>query len=83
MLAPTTVGLPFLGWLLHRGTVRLRPENLHRSLWRLRLRRWEMEHGLRDETSYRQGVASVFALLEHGDTLALRRRITEGHTLEL
>ena len=83
MLAPTTEGLPFLGWLLFRGTVRLRPANLRRSLWRLRLRRWELEQGRRSEESYRQGVASVFALLEHGNTLGLRRRLVEGHHLEL
>ena len=77
MLAPTTVGLPFLGWLLFQGTVRLRPANLRRSLWRLRLRRWELKRGLRDETSYRQGVASVFALLSHGNTTRLRRRLCE------
>jgi hypothetical protein len=83
MLAPTTVGLPFLGWLLFRGTVRLRPANLRRSLWRLRIRRWELEHGLRDETSYRQGVASVFALLSHGNTTRLRRRLCARHRLDL
>ncbi len=83
ILAPTTEGLPFLGWLLFRGTVRLRPANLRRSLWRLRLRRWEFEYDRRSEESYRQGVASVFAMFEHGNTRALRRRLMEGHDLEL
>jgi hypothetical protein len=59
-LAPVTEGLPFLGWRIHRGTTRARPENLRRYLWRLRFRRWELETGRRTEESFRRarGVAA-------------------------
>jgi hypothetical protein len=73
LLAPTAQGLPFLGWLVFRGTTRVRPANLRRYRWRLRQRRWEVARGLRSEESYRQGAASIHELLRHGSTLALRR----------
>jgi len=74
ILAPTTQGLPFLGWLVYRGVTRVRPRNLRRYRWRLRQRRWEVASGRRSPESYRRGVASVYELLRHGDTAALRRR---------
>ncbi len=83
LLAPTTQGLPFLGWLLFRGTTRLRPANLRRYRWRMRLRRWQLARGHRTRESFRQGVASIHELLRHGDTRALRRRWCEEDPMEL
>lgn len=83
VLGPVSQGIPFLGWQVFRGTVRLRPENRRRYRWRLRQRRWELERGLRSEESYRQGVASLFELLRQGNTLMLRRRWSEETTLEM
>jgi RNA-directed DNA polymerase len=77
LLAPTSQGLPFLGWLVFRGLTRVRPANLRRFRWRLRQRRWEVARGLRSAESYRQGVASVYEMLRHGSTLALRRGLSE------
>jgi len=73
ILAPATQGLPFLGWLVYRGTTRVRPQNLRRYRWRLRQRRRELAQGRRSAESYRRGVASVYELLRQGDTAALRR----------
>jgi retron-type reverse transcriptase len=83
MLAPVTEGLPFLGWRIFRGTVRLRPENLRRYFWRLRFARWQFETGRRTGESYRRSAASVFELLRQGNTLNLRRSFCERHRLEM
>jgi hypothetical protein len=73
ILAPVSEGLPFLGWLVFRGTTRLRPENKRRYAWRLRYRHWQFVTGLRTEGSYLQAVASVHEHMRHGRTLGLRR----------
>jgi hypothetical protein len=83
MLAPTSEGLPFLGWLLYPGTTRVRPANLRRYRWRLRLRRFEVAQGRRSLESYRAGVASIFELLRHGATAGLSRRLAEEVSLEM
>ena len=82
-LAPAGEGLPYLGWRLHRGTVRVRPENLRRYRWRLRLRRWEWRQGRWPADRYRQAVASLYAHVAHGSTLALRQRWSELDGAEL
>jgi RNA-directed DNA polymerase len=73
ILAPADQGLPFLGWQVFRSLLRLRPENLRRYRWRLRLRRWELARGRRSAASYRACVAGMAALLEHGNTRRLRQ----------
>lgn len=72
-LSPTSEGLPFLGWRIYPGTIRLRPENKRRVLKRLRQRRHEFVAGRRSESSYAACVRSVCAHLAHGSTLGLRR----------
>jgi hypothetical protein len=72
-LAPTTEGVPWLGFLVFPGTVRVRPENLRRFAWRLRFLRHALHRGRIDEDRYRRGVASVVAHMSHADTRALRR----------
>jgi len=47
LLAPARVGLPFLGFRIQRGTVRVRPESLRRM--RRRIRRRQFEQGLIDQ----------------------------------
>ena len=76
-LAPTRVGLPFLGWRVYRGTSRLRPENLRRTRERLRRRAWQRREGQIDDDAYRAALRSVFEHLRHGSTLGLRRRLCE------
>jgi hypothetical protein len=83
ILAPCTEGLPFLGWLIFPGTMRLRPENTRRFRRRLRLRRREMESGRRTSPSFRAAVASMFELLRQGATTGLRRRLREEVSMEM
>lgn len=73
MLAPVTQGLPFLGWRVYRGLLRLRPENLRRTRARLRQRRHQLAAGRVDEQQYADSVRAVIAHLRHGNTLQLRR----------
>jgi len=82
ILAPHHQGLPFLGWRLYRGAVRLRPKNLRRTRRRLKLRLWEWRAGLRSEESLADCVRSMAAHLKAADltgagTLGLRRSLFE------
>ncbi|MEM7201645.1 MAG: hypothetical protein AAF628_15360 [Planctomycetota bacterium] len=79
-LAPAAAGLPFLGWSIFPRLLRVRPEQLRRYRWRLRLRRWQLSRGVIDEAHYQRAVRSVYAHLAHGDTWALRRRWAEEGT---
>ncbi|MEM7202473.1 MAG: reverse transcriptase/maturase family protein [Planctomycetota bacterium] len=83
VLAPVREGLPWLGWRVYRGTVRVQRDNLRRARWRLRHRRWEYEQGRRDAASYRAAVAAVLAHLGHADTRGLRQGWFAAHALEL
>ena len=74
-LAPAHCGVPFLGFQIYRGVLRVRPENLKRVRARLRWRAWQHENGLLAEERYRDSVRSVAAHLAHAGTLALRRRL--------
>jgi hypothetical protein len=73
ILAPSTQGLPFLGWRVYRGMLRLRPENLRRTRARLRHRAWQFRQGLLDQAALADCTRSVIAHMRHGGTLALRR----------
>jgi hypothetical protein len=76
-LAPTSEGLPFLGWNLHRGVTRLRAVNLRRTVRRLCARHQQWRQAAITEQQWRSSVQSVFAHLEHGNSHALRRRLVE------
>ncbi|MEW6744862.1 MAG: reverse transcriptase/maturase family protein [Planctomycetota bacterium] len=83
ILAPAREGLPFLGWHIYRGTVRLRRANIQRTRRRLRHRHWEFEVGRIDERKLADCVRSVVAHLEHGTTRAMRRRWFEDARLKI
>lgn len=73
ILAPVRQGLPFLGFNLHRGITRLRPENLRRTRHKLRQRQRQWECGAIDDRRLADCTRSVLAHLNHGNTMALRR----------
>lgn len=75
ILAPVREGLPFLGWRIYRGMLRLRPENLRRTRRRLQLREKQFLRGEIDETQLAACTGSVIAHLRSGQTRALRQRI--------
>jgi retron-type reverse transcriptase len=78
ILAPVSEGLPFLGFRVHRGMTRVRPENLRRSIrrWKQRLR----AHAA-GEIDEQKLTASVRSILEHwkaADTWNLRSACTRN-----
>ncbi len=81
ILAPAREGLPFLGWRLYPGTMRIRPQNLQRLRRRLRHRAWECRTGRIEASVLEAALRSAFMHLAHGDTLALRGGRLRGDTL--
>ena len=73
VLSPVTQGLPFLGFRVYRGLMRLRPENLRRTKARWRRRQWQHRQGVLDEARLADCMRAVLAHLDHGNTFALRR----------
>ncbi|MBD3335742.1 MAG: RNA-dependent DNA polymerase [Candidatus Eisenbacteria bacterium] len=82
LLAPVAQGLPFLGRRVFRGLIRMRRENLRRSVRRLRRKARRYRDGRIDPGTWERSLNSVFAHLSqadsHGDTLALRRRLVQA-----
>jgi hypothetical protein len=78
ILTPVSQGLPFLGWRIHAGTSRLRPENARRTRRRLRQRRWELRLGRLGPVAYIDAVRSVLAHLDRGDAHRWRRGALEA-----
>lgn len=76
-------GVPFLGFAVFPGIVRLRPENLRRMRARLRTLHRRLARGWSDSGRYRAAVQSVLAHAAHWDTLSARRAIWKEHALEL
>lgn len=73
ILAPVTQGLPFLGFRVYRGLLRLRPENVRRTKARWRRRQWQHQQGVLSGARLADCMRAVLAHLDHGNTFALRR----------
>lgn len=73
ILAPSSQGLPFLGWRVHAGVLRVRRESLRHLRRRVRQKCWELRTGRIDGESWIATLRAVSAHLAQGDTLALRR----------
>jgi retron-type reverse transcriptase len=74
ILAPVREGLPFLGWRIYPGIVRLRPGNRKRSYHRLKQRLWEYRQGWLTEDELADCVRSVLAHVDRRETHGLRQR---------
>jgi len=81
VLAPASEGLPFLGWRIFRGTVRLQGRNLRRLRARVKMRLWEERTGRIGAESLATSLRSLAEHLRHGNTLSLRRGWLEGLAL--
>ncbi len=75
-LAPTTEGLPFLGWRIHPGTTRLKPESRRRLLQRHRRLTRSLQHGGMTEEQFAVRARSLFVHASAGSTLAWRRLVS-------
>jgi len=74
-LAPVTQGLPFLGRRVYPQLVRIRRENLRRSLRRWRRRRTACERGVLEPRALARSEGAIFAHLAQADSLRLRQGI--------
>lgn len=78
ILSPCHVGLPFLGWRIYRGTMRVRPENLRRTRRRIQQREKQARAGVLDEQQLADAVRSAIEHLRHGNLRSLRRAWFSG-----
>lgn len=75
LLAPVTEGVPFLGFRIFPGTIRLQRKGVIRLRRKLRARELDYHQGIIDEGLLSRTVGSMIGHLVHADTLALRRQL--------
>ena len=75
LLAPVTQGVPFLGRRIYRSLVRIRRENLRRSLQRWRRRQKQHASGRLSARDLARSEGAIFAHLTQADSLRLRQDI--------
>ena len=72
-VVPSASGIPFLGFLVFPGTIRLRPDKRRRSRWRLGELAWLHARGRITDERFRRATAAVLEHLALASTRALRR----------
>ena len=75
LLAPTWQGLPFLGRRVYPRLVRVRRENLRRSLRLWKRRRWAAGRQRISSDDLARSAGALFSLLAQADSLRLRQDI--------
>jgi len=75
IIAPVHVGIPFLGFRIFPGYIRLKKENKKRSLKKLKRRLEEFRQGTISEEKYAQSLMSITEYLKIGKTYHLRRSV--------
>jgi hypothetical protein len=75
LLMPVTEGIPFLGFRIYPGVVRLNPRTLRRFRRQVRGRAKAYGEGRLSAEELTNSVASLFAHVAHADTLHLRRQV--------
>lgn len=78
-LAPCQAGIPFLGFRIYPGLIRIRNENKRRWLKKLRLKVKAFEMGLIDEEKYADGLRSMVEHLKIANTYNFRRKLFNGN----
>jgi retron-type reverse transcriptase len=77
LLAPVSEGLPFLGFRIYPGVIRLNPRNLRRFRRQVRGLERAYHSGRLGMEEMSPSIASLFAHVAHADTLHLRRALVE------
>lgn len=77
ILAPTSEGVPFLGFRVFPACVRLQGRSRRRLIRGLREAEVALSAGEADEDSVAQSLSSSFAHVGHADTLAMRRSLVQ------
>lgn len=75
LLAPCMSGVPFLGFRLFPGLIRLKQENKRRSLRKLKKRNREYGKGKIDEAKYARSLMSITEHLKTANSYHLRRDV--------
>ncbi len=76
-LAPVSEGVPFLGFRIFSGIIRIKRENLIRMNQKIKRKEKLYLKGLITERDLVQSVSSVVAHVSHVNSLAVRRKIFE------
>ncbi len=76
-IAPVTEGVPFLGFRIFPGLIRIKRENLVRMNKKIKSKETLYLKGIITEADLVQSVSSVVAHVSHVNSLAVRRRIFE------
>jgi RNA-directed DNA polymerase len=74
-------GLGFLGTRIFPGTIRLRRQNVKRSLGKLARREWELQQGWIEEDALAASAQSLLANLAYWNTATLRKNVFSGKGL--
>ena len=77
MIAPTFEGVPYLGFRVFPGMIRLKRENLVRMRRTITKKEKLFKRGIITEKSLIQSVNSILAHVSHMDSLGARRKIIE------
>lgn len=78
LLAPCTTGVPFLGFRIFAGLIRMKQENKKRWVKKLKRRMKEYESGEIDEQTYARCLNSMTAHVKTANTLHFRRSLFNG-----
>ncbi len=82
LVAPVTAGIPFLGFRVYPGLIRLNQRTRRRFLHQVRT--LERAHGLAmlETAELCSRAASLFAHVAHADSYRLRRRVTQASIVD-
>jgi RNA-directed DNA polymerase len=78
LIAPCGSGVPFLGFRIFPGIIRMRNENKQRWLKKLKLKVKNFEMGLIDEVKYADSLRSMTEHIKIANTYHFRRKILNG-----
>ena len=81
MIAPVTEGIPFLGFRVYPGTVRLNQRTRRRFRTQMRALERGASLGALDVDALGNRAASLFAHVAHGDSFRLRREVADASIL--
>lgn len=82
LLAPVTEGIPFLGFRVYSGVIRLDKRGLRRFRRNVRGRERAYRAGRLGMEELASCMASLFAHAAHADTLTLRRQVAQASLFE-
>jgi hypothetical protein len=82
LIAPVTEGIPYLGFRVYPGTIRLNQRTRRRFRQRVRALERGVEAGHLDADELAKRAASLFAHLAHADAYRLRRQVADASILD-